>query len=117
MSLSSFLLVALGASIAGAVLGAAAVLGLLWAWPHVERWFFARFEAYQRDVRRTQAALPFPAERQIADAELAEYVRLRQQFQVAGEIIDEQIARRQHVLAGGEINDSPTRWRKGEVSK
>lgn len=101
----------------GALLGAAAVLGLVWAWPHVEHFFFARFEAYQRDAERTKNALTVPEERQIADAELAEYTRLRQQFRQAGEIIDEQIARRKHVLAGGEIGDSPTRWRKGEVSK
>lgn len=45
----------------------------------------------------------------------AENARLRAQFKQAGEVIDEQIARREHVLAGGEIGDSPTRWRKGEV--
>lgn len=112
---SSLLLIALGACIAGALLGGAAVAGLWWCWPRVERYFFDRFDAYQRDIQRTRNALPLPDERRLADAELAEYARLRQQFKQAGEIIDEQIARREHVLAGGEVGDSPTRWRKGEV--
>lgn len=101
----------------GAVAGAAAMAALLLTWPRIERYFFDRFAAYQEANARTRNALSVQATRELADAELAEFARLRQQFQQAGEVLDEQIARREHVLAGGEIDDSPRKWRKGETSK
>jgi len=30
-------------------------------------------------------------------------------------MLEEQMDRRQHVLAGGEIDDSPRKWRKGQT--
>lgn len=90
---------------------------LFLSWPRIERFFFDRFAAYQEANARTRNALPVQTARQLADTELAEYQAIREQLRRATNVLEEQMGRREHVMAGGEIDDSPRKWRKGETRK
>lgn len=103
---TAVLLLAVGAGV-GLFSGAAlTVLGLTLAKWAVDAYILARFDAYMAKVRETQVTPLDPrTARDVSEAEMFDLVVMRER-------LEEGIARRQHVLNGGRVDDSPTKWAK-----